>query len=107
MDGKPVLSCIVLAVECEGKAVTTIEGLPDPKTGELHPVQKGFINQHGWQCGYCTTGNVMTAKAFLDKNPNPTTDDVRQALSNNLCLCGAYEHIQLSVLEAAKLMRGG
>ncbi|MDO8716222.1 MAG: 2Fe-2S iron-sulfur cluster-binding protein [Dehalococcoidales bacterium] len=107
MDGKAVLSCIVLAVECEGKTITTPEGLQDPKTGELHPVQKGFIQEHGWQCGYCATGNIMTAKAFLDKNPNPTTDDVRQALSNNLCLCGAYEHIQLSVLEAAKLMRGG
>jgi carbon-monoxide dehydrogenase small subunit len=107
MDGKPVLSCVVLAVECEGKAITTIEGLQNATTGALHPVQQGFINESGFMCGFCTTGNIMAAKAFLDKNPNPTRNDVRLALSNNLCLCGGYELIQLSVLDAAKLMRGG
>ena len=98
---------MVLAVECEGKSITTVEGLQDARTGALHPVQQGFINESGFMCGFCTTGNIMTAKAFLDKNPNPTRDDVRLALSNNLCLCGGYELIQLSVLDAAKLMRGG
>lgn len=107
MDGKPVLSCIVLGVECEGKSITTVEGLQDPKTGKLHAVQQGFINESGFMCGFCTTGNIMTAKAFLDKNPDPTRDQVREALSNNICACGGYELIQLSVLNAAKLMRGG
>ena len=107
MDTKPILSCMVLGVECEGKAITTIEGLGDAKSGALGPVQQGFVNESGFMCGFCTTGNIMTAKAFLDKNPNPTRDDVRLALSNNLCMCGGYELIQLSVLDAAKLMRGG
>ena len=107
MDGKPILSCMVLGVECEGKSITTIEGLGDPKNGNLTPVQQGFINESGFMCGFCTTGNIMASTAFLAKNPNPTRDDVRLALSNNLCLCGGYELIQLSVLNAAKLMRGG
>lgn len=104
---KPVLSCMTLAVECEGKTILTPEGLMDPKTGALDPVQQGFINESGFMCGYCTTGHIMAAHAFLAKNQNPTRDDVRLALSNNLCMCGGYELIQLSVLNAAKLMRGG
>lgn len=107
MNGKPILSCMVLGVECEGKSITTIEGLGDPKTGALSPVQQGFVNESGFMCGFCTTGNIMAATAYLDKNPNPTRDDVRLALSNNLCLCGGYELIQLSVLNGAKLKRGG
>ena len=107
MDGKPILSCMVLGVECEGKSITTVGGLQDAKTGNLSPVQQGFINESGFMCGFCTTGNIMASTAFLAKNPNPTRDDVRLALSNNLCLCGGYELIQLSVLNAAKLMRGG
>ncbi len=107
MNGKAVLSCMVLAAECEGKSITTVEGLADAKTGKLHPVQQGFINASGFMCGFCTTGTIMAAKVLLDKNASPTRDDVRLALSNNLCLCGGYELIQLSVLNAAVLMKGG
>ncbi len=107
MDGKAVLSCMVLAVECEGKSITTVEGLRDKKTGKLHAVQQGFINESGFMCGFCTTGTIMAAKALLDKNPNPTKDEVRVGLSNNLCLCGGYELIQKSVLNAATLLKGG
>jgi aerobic-type carbon monoxide dehydrogenase small subunit (CoxS/CutS family) len=107
MDGKPQLSCMTLAVECSGKNITTASGLRAPKTGNLHAVQQGFINESGFMCGLCTTGQIMAAKALLDVNPNPTKDDVRLALSNNLCLCGGYELIQKSVLNAATLLKGG
>lgn len=104
---KPVLSCMTLAIECEGKTILTVEGLMDPKNGKLDPIQQGFLNESGFMCGYCTTGSIMAAHALLGKNKAPTRDDVRLALSNNLCLCGGYELIQLSVLNAAKLMQGG
>ena len=107
VDGKPQLSCMTLAIECAGKSVTTVEGLKDPKTGALHAVQLGFINESGFMCGLCTTGSIMAAKALLDRNPNPTLDEVKLALSNNLCLCGGYELIQKSVLNAATLLKGG
>jgi carbon-monoxide dehydrogenase small subunit len=76
-------------------------------TSTLDPVQQGFVNENGFMCGYCTPGTIMTAKAFLAKNPNPSLDDVKLALSGNLCLCGGYELIQKSVLDAARLLRGG
>lgn len=107
MDGKKQLSCMTLAVECEGKNITTVSGLRAPKTGNLHAIQQGFINESGFMCGLCTTGQIMAAKHLLDNNPNPTKDDVREALSNNLCLCGGYELIQKSVLNAATLLKGG
>jgi aerobic-type carbon monoxide dehydrogenase small subunit (CoxS/CutS family) len=101
VDGKPMLSCITLAVEAEGKKVLTIEGLRT-SSGELHPIQQAFVDHDGLQCGVCTPGMIMTTKALLDANPHPTEEQVRQALSGNVCRCGAYPKIVESVLAAAK-----
>lgn len=106
IDGKPVLSCLTLAAECEGKDILTIEGLADPETGELHPVQKAFVELSGMQCGMCTPGMILTAKALLDTNPSPTEDEVREALAGNLCRCGNYKRITQCVLAAAGMMKG-
>lgn len=107
MNGNPVLSCMMLAVECEGKDILTIEGLANRKTGELHPLQKTFVERSGMQCGVCTPGMILTAKALLDDNPNPGEDQVREALSGNLCRCGNYKRITECVLAAAETMRKG
>lgn len=107
MDGKPVCSCLILAVECEGKDILTIEGLADPATGELHPIQKTFVERSGMQCGVCTSGMILTAKALLDETPNPSEDEVREALAGNLCRCGNYKRITECVLAAAEMMPGG
>ncbi len=107
MDGKPMLSCLTLAVECEGKDILTIEGLADPATGELHPIQKTFVERSGMQCGICTSGMILTAKALLDETPNPSEDEVREALAGNLCRCGNYKRITECVLAAAEMMPGG
>jgi len=104
LDGKPILSCMTLAIEAEGKDILTIEGLADPLTGRLHPIQEAFVELSGMQCGVCTPGMILTAKAFLEQNPNPTEDDVREALSGNLCRCGNYRRIVECVLEASKKM---
>jgi len=106
IDGKPVLSCLTLAIECEGKDILTIEGLADPTTGALHPIQKAFVEHSGMQCGVCTAGVILTAKALLDENPEPTEDGVREALAGNLCRCGNYKSITKSVLAAAEMMKG-
>lgn len=100
VDGEPVKSCTVLAVQVEGTQVTTIEGLGRP--GSLHPVQEGFRQEHGLQCGFCTPGMVMTAVALLSENPDPTDDDVRRALEGNMCRCTGYEMIVRSVRWAAE-----
>ncbi len=107
IDGKPILSCITLAVECEGKNILTIEGLADSKAGKLHPLQQAFIELSGMQCGTCTPGMILTAKALLDKNSNPTEDEMREALSGNLCRCGNYKRIVQSVTLASKVMTKG
>jgi carbon-monoxide dehydrogenase small subunit len=107
MNGKLVLSCMTLAVACEGKNILTIEGMADPETGNLHPIQQAFVNKSGMQCGVCTPGMILSANALLDADPNPTEDDVRNALSGNLCRCGNYPRITECVLDAAKLMREG
>ena len=107
MDGKPVLSCLTLAVECEGKEILTIEGLADPMRGELHPIQKTFIERSGMQCGMCTPGMILTAKALLDDNPSPAENEVREALAGNLCRCGNYKRITECILAAAEMMKGG
>jgi aerobic-type carbon monoxide dehydrogenase small subunit (CoxS/CutS family) len=98
LDGEPVLSCLVLALECDGRDVVTIEGLA--QDGELHPLQEAFAKMGGSQCGYCTPGMIVTAKALLDRNPNPSHDQIREALSGNLCRCTGYLQIFDSV-EAA------
>jgi carbon-monoxide dehydrogenase small subunit len=103
VDGTPVKSCTMLAVQADGCEVTTVEGLAT--ASELDPIQEGFKDEHGLQCGFCTPGMMLTAKAFLAENPDPTEDEVRWALSGNLCRCTGYQNIVKSVLWAAKKMR--
>ena len=103
-DGSPVKSCTMLAVQADGHEVTTVEGLAS--ADELHPVQEGFKDEHGLQCGFCTPGMMLSAKALLDENPDPTEDEVRWALSGNLCRCTGYQNIVKSVLWAAAKLRG-
>ena len=99
VDGKAVYACSLLAIGMEGRRIHTVESL---KKGEkLHPIQRAFSEHGGYQCGFCTPGLMMAAKALLDKNPNPKPDEVRQALAGNLCRCGAYPKILESVLGAA------
>ncbi len=105
--GKPVLSCLTLAIECEGKDILTIEGLADSETGKLHPIQETFVEGSGMQCGICTSGVILTAKSLLDENSNPTEDEVRDALAGNLCRCGNYKSITGCVMAAAEMVRGG
>jgi carbon-monoxide dehydrogenase small subunit len=103
-DGSPVKSCTMLAVQADGHEVTTVEGLASPN--ELHPIQEGFKDEHGLQCGFCTPGMMLSAKALLEENPDPTEDEVRWALSGNLCRCTGYQNIVKSVLWAAAKLRG-
>lgn len=103
-DGRPIKSCTMLAVQADGHQLETVEGLGSPS--ELHPIQEGFKDEHGLQCGYCTPGMMMAAKALLAENPDPTEDEVRWALSGNLCRCTGYQNIVKSVLWAAAKMRG-
>jgi xanthine dehydrogenase YagT iron-sulfur-binding subunit len=105
MDGKPVYSCSVLAIEAQGKSITTVEGLA--QGDKLHPVQQAFIDNDGQQCGFCTPGFVVACKAFLDKNPNPTPEHVQKGLGGNLCRCGTYIGVRAAVLQAAKSQKGG
>ena len=104
MDGKPVYSCTVLAIEAQGKSITTVEGLV--QNGKLHPIQQAFVDNDAQQCGYCTPGFVVACKAFLDKNPNPTPEQVQKGLGGNLCRCGTYMGVRAAVQQAAK-QRGG
>jgi carbon-monoxide dehydrogenase small subunit len=103
LDGNPVNSCLVLAHEIDGHEVVTVEGIA--KDGELHPIQKEFIKRWAFQCGYCTPGMVMSAKALLDKNPDPTEYEVREAISGNLCRCTGYVKYVESILAVAADMR--
>jgi aerobic carbon-monoxide dehydrogenase small subunit len=100
MNGQPVKSCTVLAVQADGANVTTIEGLASD--GELHPVQEGFWEKHGLQCGYCTPGMIMTGAALLESNPKPTEDEIRHALEGNLCRCTGYQNIVRAIQYAAE-----
>ena len=103
VDGEPVTSCMMLAVSANGKEVTTIEGISSP--GELHPVQQAFLEKGGYQCGFCTPGFIMAAKALLDDNPNIPEDEMRHALGGNICRCTGYTKIVEAVLSAAETMR--
>ena len=105
IDGRLALSCMVLTADCDGKEITTIEGLSDPATGKLHPVQEAFAENNAAQCGFCTPGMIVATKALLDKNPGPTEEDVKWALAGNICRCGNYNLISRSVLAAAEKMR--
>jgi xanthine dehydrogenase YagT iron-sulfur-binding subunit len=100
VDGKPVYACSLLAISMEGKKVLTVEGLSDGE--KLHPIQKAFSEHGGYQCGFCTPGQMMAAKALLDKNPRPSPDEVRSAMAGNLCRCAAYPKIIESILSVAK-----
>jgi len=100
LDGKPVYSCITLAAQVRGRSVVTVEGLAND--GQLDPVQQAFLDEDGGQCGYCTPGFLMSARALLDTNPNPTDAEIREALSGNLCRCNAYGRILQSVRTAAE-----
>jgi carbon-monoxide dehydrogenase small subunit len=102
-DGKAIKSCTMLAVQADGHEVTTVEGLAG--ASELHPIQEGFKDEHGLQCGFCTPGMMLAAKALLDENPDPTEEEVRWALSGNLCRCTGYQNIVKSVLWAAKKLQ--
>ncbi len=103
LDGQPVKSCSMFAVQANGHEVMTVEGLST--ASELHPIQEGFKDEHGLQCGYCTPGMMLAAKALLDENLNPTEDEIRWALSGNLCRCTGYQNIVKAVLWAATKMR--
>ena len=103
IDGAPVKSCTMFAVQADGHEVTTVEGLAS--ASELHPIQEGFRDEHGLQCAFCTPGMMLTAKALLDENPDPTEDEVRWALSGNLCRCTGYQNIVKSVILAAARLR--
>jgi carbon-monoxide dehydrogenase small subunit len=103
LDGQPVKSCTVLAVQADGRAVTTVEGLE--QGGKLHPIQEGFWQEHGLQCGYCTPGMMLTGAALLQENPDPQEAEIRHAISGNLCRCTGYVNIIKSVQHAAAKMR--
>ena len=103
LDGVPVKSCALFAVQADGAAVTTVEGLAS--NGQLHPVQEGFKQEHGLQCGFCTPGMMLAASALLQRNPSPTDDDIRWALSGNLCRCTGYVNIVRAVQWAAEQAR--
>jgi carbon-monoxide dehydrogenase small subunit len=102
MDGKAVLSCMLLTVECDGKEITTIEGLGDPVTGDIDPLQQSFIDHTAFQCGFCTPGIIMSAKALLNEKPSPTEDEVKEALSGNFCRCNSHYHVLQAVMAAAQ-----
>ena len=105
MDGRPVKSCTVFAVQANGRQLMTVEGLE--QDGKLHPLQESFMSEHGLQCGYCTPGMLMTGYAFLQKNTKPSEDDIRRAISGNLCRCTGYVNIVKAVQHAAATMQGG
>jgi aerobic-type carbon monoxide dehydrogenase small subunit (CoxS/CutS family) len=109
LDGEPVLSCLVLGLECDAREVVTIEGLA--RDGELHPLQEAFAKMGGSQCGYCTPGMIVTAKALLDRNPCPSHDQIREALSGNLCRCTGYlqifDSVEAAITEISERKRAG
>jgi len=98
MEGRPILSCTMLAIECDGKVIQTVEGIES----ERHPLIEAYVRNHAMQCGYCTPGFVTTAKALLDREPDPTQEEIRDALGGNLCRCGTYPQHPKAVLEAAR-----
>jgi carbon-monoxide dehydrogenase small subunit len=104
LDGRAVKSCTILAAQAQGAEIITVEGLA--REGALHPVQEGFREKHGLQCGYCTPGMIMTAVQLLENNPNPTEKEIRHALEGNLCRCTGYVNIVASILWAAEKMGG-
>ena len=106
-EGMPVLACTALTVECEGANIVTIEGLQDPATGKLDPLQEAFIDNFAFECGMCTPGMIMSSKALLNKKAEPTEQDVKEALSGNICRCGPYPNIIKAVIAASKVKTNG
>ena len=102
MDGRAVLSCKVLTIECDKKTIITIEGLADPKTGVLDPLQLAFIEHTAFQCGYCTPGMIMAARAFLNETPNPSEEEIKEALSGNFCRCISHYQVVRAVMSAVE-----
>ena len=105
IDGRAVKSCTMVAIQTDGRDVLTVEGLE--RDGKLHPLQEGFFQEHGLQCGYCTPGMLMTGTAFLESNTSPTDDEIRHAISGNLCRCTGYVNIVKAYQYAAQKMREG
>lgn len=105
MDGKPVASCMVLAMQAEGKEIITIEGLSS--NGDLHPIQQAFIEEHGFQCGFCTPGFILSTKVLLDEKVNPEPNEIAEALSGHICRCGSYPKVIRSVQRAAEIIEEG
>jgi len=103
LDGRPVLSCTLLSVQADGKKITTIEGIASE--GKLHPLQEAFVAEGATQCGFCTPGMILSAKALLDRNSNPADDEIRLAISGNLCRCTGYTKIIRAVKKAAQAMK--
>ncbi|MBS4026968.1 MAG: (2Fe-2S)-binding protein [Clostridia bacterium] len=101
IEGKPVLSCMILTIECDGKIITTIEGLEEPKTGELDPIQQSFVENGAFQCGFCTPGIIMSTKALLKDKPSPTKQDIKEALSGHYCRCISHYHVLDAVAKCA------
>jgi carbon-monoxide dehydrogenase small subunit len=105
VDGRTARSCLMFAVQADGASITTVEGLGTPS--KMHPLQEAFREKHGLQCGFCTPAMLVTALELLDHDPNPSRDDIREAVSSNLCRCTGYQNIVDSIEYAATLMRGG
>jgi len=105
IDDKAILSCMTLIVECDGKKITTIEGLKDPKTEKLDPLQQAFVDYTAFQCGFCTPGIIMSAKALLNENPFPSEEDVKEALSGNFCRCISHYQVVKAVMAASREVR--
>jgi aerobic-type carbon monoxide dehydrogenase small subunit (CoxS/CutS family) len=102
MNSKAVLSCKILTIECDGKDISTVEGLRDPKTGALDPLQQAFIDYAAFQCGFCTPGILMTSKALLNENPHPTEDEIKEALAGNFCRCVSHYQVLKAVQSVAE-----
>jgi aerobic-type carbon monoxide dehydrogenase small subunit (CoxS/CutS family) len=101
LEGRAVLSCMTLTVECDGQSVTTVEGLSDPKTGKLDPLQQAFIDHTAFQCGFCTPGILMSAKALLREKPSPMEEEVKEALSGNFCRCISHYQVVKAIMAAS------
>jgi len=105
MDKKAVLSCMILTIECDGREITTIEGLGDPLTGRLDPIQQAFIDHTAFQCGFCTPGMIMSAKALVNENPFPTEEEVKEGLSGNFCRCISHYQVVKAVMATSRRVR--
>ena len=102
MDGNAILSCMTLTIECQGRSIMTIEGLVDSETGQLDPLQQSFIDHTAFQCGFCTPGMILSAKALLNKTPSPTEEEVKEALSGNFCRCISHYQVLRAVMATAE-----